>query len=654
MLGQVRLRLTVERLKYEPQGTGCMKFDALRMSRLIRICLRGKFARRAALTSMLLILFAIAAPVKTLRGQDASETGPPLDEPAMQAELKRLEGICESLGLAEEAELCSQWLPSERADQTLLYLPIPAKQPSTSNPKQAAWVKHFESARIRHSDHWFAQCRKAIEAGDEQRGYQLLWRTLREYPQHAEAKRTLGRLATSATMRPAVRRSTAKHPTFNWPGNSYTRVESPHFYLTSRASTAETIAIAMQLEEFYSLWTQYFYPLWAPPGLLKSRLNGGVSPFETSRQIKVVLLRDRADYIETLGAREENIGVSVGYYDPNSQTSFFFPDKNLAATFYHELTHQLLAEATRLKIADNIGAKGDVWLLEGIALYMESLNNREGYWTLGGWESPRLQTARYRAIRDGSFVPWKDFSSGELDEWKANPDIARLYSQAAGVTHLMLDSYLQPEVKEHRKEILFQSIVALYQGQPDSSRVELELGGREIQQAYEAEITVADDQVASLRDEGSLQELVLAGSELSTDAWQQIPRLTSLEWLDLSFANAMSSDLKGIEALQQLERLSVEGTSVDGELLDAIRKLPKLSELDLTACAIDDRALQKLASHPQLATLWLGKTQITEASLATLESMPKLKFADTTDTKITPAAWTDFLKRNPRFNSPRK
>ena len=172
-------------------------------------------------------------------------------------------------------------------------------------------------------------------------------------------------------------------------------------------------------------------------------MNGGVSPFDSARQIKVLLLRDQADYVEALAA-EENIGVSVGYYDPNRQTSYFYPDKNLSATFYHELTHQLLAEATRLQTAENIGTRGDVWLLEGIAMYMESLWRREGNWTqgcwtLGGWDSPRLQTARNRAVRDGFFVPWEEFSGGRLEQWKADPNISRLYSQAAGIMHVMLD-----------------------------------------------------------------------------------------------------------------------------------------------------------------------------------------------------------------------
>ncbi len=602
--------------------------------------------RLLQLVQLVVLCIACSTPILA-QDKVASSSVTPLDETAMRAELQRLGEICDNLGLTAEADLCRHWMPVSRADQAILFLPVEAQLPSTADVKQAAWAKHFETARAKHAEFWFQECLKAVEAGDETRGYQLLWRTLRENPLHAEAKRALGRLATSCTVRPVVRRSTAKHPTYGWAGNSYTRVESPHFLLTSRATTAETIELAMKLEEFYSLWTQYFFPLWSPPGLLKSRLGGGTSPFESQRQIKVLLLRDRADYVEALSA-EKNIGVSVGYYDPDRQTSYFFPDKNLSATFYHELTHQLLAEATRLQVAGNIGTRGDVWLLEGIALYMESLWRGSGYWTLGGWESPRLQVARYRAVRDGFFVPWEEFSGGQLDAWKANPDIAKLYSQSAGIMHVMLDRANEAE-KERRKGVVFQSLVAMYQGSPDSTAILSELGGDAAQQNYEKELTVTDAQLTDLRTDRPLQELVLAGSQLSAESWRKVTEQTSLEWLDVSFSNATSADLKAIAKFKALERLSVEGTAVDSQLLDSLRVLPKLSELDLTGCAVDDAGLKKISRLPQLNTLWLGKTQVTDASLETLASMTRLKFVDIEDSKITPAAWSDFVKRNPRF-----
>ena len=134
---------------------------------------------------------------------------------------------------------------------------------------------------------------------------------------------------------------------------------------------------------------------------------------------------------------------------------------------------------------------------------------------------------------------------------------------------------------------------------------------------------------------------------------RQIHDRTELEWLDLSFSNATSADLKSIGKLKALERLSLEGTAVDDQLLDAVRVLPRLAELDLTGCAIDDAGLKKLAKHPQLTTLWLGKTHVTDDALNTIAAMTRLKFVDIQDSKITAAAWSEFVKHNSKFAATR-
>jgi hypothetical protein len=577
----------------------------------------------------------------------------PLDVPAMQMELTRLAEICNKLQLKDEAELCKRWLPAERPDQYVFYLPVGAQPESSTDRNQAAWVKHFETARRRHAEHWFQAARQAAQKGEELQAYRMLWRTLRENALHPEATRILGRLATSCTSRPQIRRSTSKHPVYGWPGNSYSRVESPHFYLTSRATTPETIALATKLEEFYALWTQFFYPLWAPPGLLNAKFDGRSGQFDSQRQIKIVFLRDRADYVETLGIKEQNIGISVGYYDPHSQTSYFFPDEGLQATFFHELTHQLLAEATRLNPVADAGSQHSFWLLEGIALYMESFWRADNFWTLGGWESPRLQTARYRGLRDGYWQPWSEFDQGNLSQWKVDANIARLYSQAAGITHATLDDDDTRATKSVRHEKLLQALISIYQGTPDTSAILQVLGEDKAQENYEQWLTVTDSQIADLRAERPLQELVLAASELSADSWERVTEQSQLQWLDLSFANATTASLEGLSRLRLLERLSVEGTAIDGRILKTIRGLGQLNELDLTGCNIQDEDLASLARHPQLKTLWLGKTRVTDHCLETLATIPNLTFVDFQGTAITSSAWTDFVKRHPRFAPPR-
>ena len=70
-------------------------------------------------------------------------------------------------------------------------------------------------------------------------------------------------------------------------------------------------------------------------------------------------------------------------------------------------------------------------MIEGIALYAESLRKQDDYWTIGGRDAPRMQTARYRGVRDGNWPDWQAFSSGATETWKSDPAVARLYTHSS-------------------------------------------------------------------------------------------------------------------------------------------------------------------------------------------------------------------------------
>ncbi len=137
----------------------------------------------------------------------------------------------------------------------------------------------------------------------------------------------LGTLLTALNVKGKPRPVTTVHPKFNWPSGSYTRMETANFKITSRTDAMTTQKIAAQLEEFYALWTQAFYPLWAAPGVTTGRLAGRNTNWQRRQQVDVVLCKDRNDYLKTLGVAEANIGVSVGYYSPDDQLSFFYPTR---------------------------------------------------------------------------------------------------------------------------------------------------------------------------------------------------------------------------------------------------------------------------------------------------------------------------------------
>jgi nucleotide-binding universal stress UspA family protein len=337
----------------------------------------------------------------------------------------------------------------------------------------------------------------------------------------------------------------------------------------------------------------------------------------------------------------------VGYYNPTARKSFFYPDENLEATFFHELTHQLFNESSQFEVAPNVGSAGGAWMLEGIALYMESLQDHEHHWTVGGFETPRLQTARYRAIRDGYWPEWKAYSSGTIDAWKADADVALYYSHAAGLTHMLLDRVQNSAAARNG---YMAALRGVYQGRQGAGRDLIEQLGSSPELArdkFQELMTVTDADVLLLGQRGlQVKDLVLAGSQLQPATWQSLAEQTGLQWLDLSFSNATMADLANwIGELRELQRLSFEGTGVDGGVLHGLSKLPHLVELDLSRCAITDADLRALEGCQPLATLWLSKTGVTEACLETLAKLPALQFCDVQGTAISPAAWEAFQQK---------
>lgn len=583
----------------------------------------------------------------------AQEAAEVLDPAGMAAELERLDGVCERLGLSDEQQLMKGWTLSEPTDAHCLFLPIEAdpfaarSQQDSNKAMHGNWLKHFTAARQKHARYWIAEARRAVDAGDEWTAYRYLWRAIREDADNPDAKAALGPLLATMNVRARPRASQTPHPHFNWPAGSFSRLDTANFQVLSRADTAQTIAIAKQLEQFHSLWTQMFYPLWAPPGVTKARLAGRNTRWEKRRQFNVVVCKDRQDYLTALGASEENIGVSVGYYNAEAQLAIFYPDPQLPITLAHEMTHQLLAEGSLLEGRRTAGNESGFWLVEGAALYMESLVDHGDHWRVGGWLAPRLQAARYRALHDGYWNEAEEFASGGMEQWKADSEISKLYTQAAGLSHYFLDRRLSvatdsdapvtPSDGEQLRSNFYQALASVYQGQQPAGPLAKWLESKDAQRDYVQFLLVRDEHLRSIDDPELVTELVLTHSQLSSESWQRVGRFENLVWLDVSFSNAQSDGLAWLGNFKKLERLSLEGTAIDAGTLERIARLPRLKELDLSQCAIEDAGLRPLGSLRTLETLWLSGTRITANSTRLIESLPKLSFVALDATGI-PAA----------------
>lgn len=591
-------------------------------------------------------LLWIFSAFSAAQSQETGEPLEPLDRAAMQGELERLEQICYRLGLEAEGEICRDWLQPPRPDQQRFYLPgeLPAE---TSSPDGVRWRVHFIQARKRYAAHIFEQALKHAEEGQESTAYRLLWQVLREDPEHLQALKILGPLASALSSRPQKR-------AFSQPAELSTigaiqRWQSRHFEILSRLPASESQRIARELEQFYALWTQCFYEVWAPPNTLKARIAKGSPAWPEPTRISVMILGDRQEYLKVLGVAESKIAISVGYYSPQLRRSYFYSADSNQDTLYHELTHQLFAEGSILSSSAQVRLDQvpGAWCIEGIALYMESLRPSPEGWTLGGVDAVRLQTARYRALRDGYWPEWQPFQQATIAQWKEDSNVALSYSHAAGLTHLFFD--LHPDKNLSRANFV-RYLSGVYAGSSQPDQLLAMLGADEPSAAdsYRQLLQVTDGQLEDLLPSSArLKQLVLSQSQLGN--WQLLQQFRNLEWLDASFANLPDDECGWLKELQQLERLGVEGTRFGNQALSNVAKLPKLTELDLSLCKIDDKGLKALANHPNLEVLWLNQTLVTTEALKTLESLPKLKQCDVANTQISPAAWNDFASKHPRL-----
>jgi hypothetical protein len=89
-------------------------------------------------------------------------------------------------------------------------------------------------------------------------------------------------------------------------------------------------------------------------------------------------------------------------------------------------------------VVHGVGRRANFWIVEGIAMYMESLKQENGYYVLGGMDDERMNAARYRLLKDNFYIPLADFTGYGMDRFQKDPKIAMLYSQAAGLAHFLV------------------------------------------------------------------------------------------------------------------------------------------------------------------------------------------------------------------------
>jgi hypothetical protein len=580
-------------------------------------------------------------------------------------ELNSLAQKCDELKLPAQAMLARTWLIPRRYGVQYHFLPdflardqrekrLPTA-PKTNSPEvERQFWNRFTEIRSKQADRLFELAKSRLDVGRFQESHALLNEALRENPDHSDARRILGYIGKPGSWAPQERepkysKATRIDLTFNWAPNRHGVVDSAHFRIRTNADSKTAVEAAIYLEECHDVWRIVYSGFWLSPDELKACFTGKAPPpaARTKEKFEVILFATREEYISQLEAFERNIAASRGYYAPGRKTSFFYADAadpEVKVNWAHEVSHQLFSAYSRNP--PGLAKNTNFWVIEGAAMYMESLARHDAYFMTGGFDSERLQDARHRQRNLREHATLRELLPLGQSSFQNDPRIRQLYTASAGYTHFLLDG----AGGKHRDAFL-NFLKITYEEQDDSGLLEKELGvsSGAIEDAYLAFLNVTDADLQTLHDK-NVKRLVLGRTSVTAKGLAELAKLPKLRQLDLTELAAAGDDKLAFLApdadLQELSFFGVPVTSACGERLSKMRSM---KELNLSGSNIDDKIGASLASISSLTSLYLSDTNLTNESVKELQKLKGLKELDITKTKITAAGVNELKKALPEL-----
>ncbi len=395
-----------------------------------------------------------------------------------KGELGQLAAWCEQQGLAEQAATTRGWLAPPSPDK--LYVAIFPRDvgrpelPADTPPALAEWDKRFHQLRRERANSLEALARRAVRNGRASLAFDLVLSSLRENPDHEAIRGLLGYQKHQNQWRSVweisrLRAGQVWHERFGWLPKTYVRryeqgqryyrgrwitadedarlhgdihsgwdVETEHYTIRTNHGLEAGVELGVKLEQLYLVWKQLFIRYFASEAQVTALFDGRArANWARLPRHQIVYFRSRDDYNQALRTAFSNIEMSIGVYVDSTRRAYFFAgDKSDDRTLYHEATHQLFHESR--PVAPDVGVRSNFWIVEGIALYMESLHQENGFYVLGGFDDLRMLAARYRFLHDDFYVPLADLTAMGREAIQTHPRIATLYSQAAGLTHFLI------------------------------------------------------------------------------------------------------------------------------------------------------------------------------------------------------------------------
>lgn len=435
------------------------------------------------LSAFLLLLSAV--PLRADPGEKDLE--------AYRAAMRALADRCRADGMELEAKVTESRIWEDPPFG--FFIPRPPRRPQTSlpddaRPNQRAWFEKMRAIEKEYAGRFLTRARESAEAGEGRAGWRLARTAFFIDPENAEARAVFGyRLREGEWLRPweiaRLEKGYLRDPRYGWVApkekerleaaskdvskSGKIRIETEHFDLKTTAPPQTAAELAARLEEFYLAWELLFCPMTVTEKEAAALVLGKRDA--PAAKHKVVLFRDREEYLREI-LRLDAVGeISSGGYFPDRKTVYLYqPDPEngeetpLEVMAVHETAHQLFAEtgfihsAAQRRRADP-GRESQFWLTEGIACYLETFEKTPRGWTVGGLRSYRFVRAKERADEPNGLLPIGELAAMGKEAFQRDANPAKLYTESAG----LVSFFLHGEGGKYRGPLL-EALQALYRG----------------------------------------------------------------------------------------------------------------------------------------------------------------------------------------------
>jgi hypothetical protein len=236
---------------------------------------------------------------------------------------------------------------------------------------------------------------------------------------------------------------------------------SDHWQITTTADEKAAAALALQLELAHAAWLQVFGGFQFEPSEWEQRLEGRgrTKALET---LVAKLAADRQAYVAALEPLEPMIARTLGIYWTPTRTAWFFEGEGQEpTTVHHEATHQLFSEKRRT--SPLAGERCGFWAVEAAACYMESLEPTPWGWTVGGREAGRAPAARERLVDDGFHVPLVELTALGRRGFQSDERLPQIYSEISGLADFFMNGQ-----RGRYREAFVEYLVRIYTGSVDA------------------------------------------------------------------------------------------------------------------------------------------------------------------------------------------